>query len=125
MGTAGLARLHERVWALRHMGVQAPPSAGMHVHVNVGTPGVRGEPDQSPPERERLSPRQIASVWAAYARFQPVIDEHFLQDSRRLNPYCEGLYLETAALLPLHLAARGARTAVAMPPKPLSPTAIF
>jgi hypothetical protein len=72
------------------MGVQSNPSSGFHVHVNVGFPdghmteGVYGS---------QLTPRQVANVWLAYARFQLVIDTHFLQASRVSNRFCRGLVL--------------------------------
>jgi hypothetical protein len=72
------------------MGVQSNPSSGFHVHVNVGFPtghmtkGVEGS---------QLTPRQVANVWTAYARFQLVIDTHFLQSSRVSNRFCRGLVL--------------------------------
>jgi hypothetical protein len=76
-GAAGERRLMEVFFALRHMGVQAPNSAGMHVHVNVN----RGEHPG-----EYLSGKQIASIYVAYTKYQLVIDE-FLQVSRPSNDY--------------------------------------
>merc|ERR1719247_2733162 len=81
------------IWVLDTLGVEAGPSAGMHVHINVLNEGY-GDGEG----REALSPRQIANVWAHYARFQVVIDE-FLIDSRIQNQYAKPLLFQRQYLV--------------------------
>lgn len=67
---------------LRDMGVQAGPSQGMHVHINVLSPNAPGV---------KLTLMQVAAVWAAYAKYQLVIDE-LLSPSRPGNMFAARLY---------------------------------
>lgn len=91
VGRSGLESLAETIAVLRSMGVQAGPSAGLHVHVNVGKPG---EPSTHTSENGAdLSYAQVANVWANYARFQFVIDE-MLQDNRVNSQWSRGLRFE-------------------------------
>jgi len=73
--------------ALKSLGIQAGPSAGMHVHVNVGRTPFQ---NNSGPMGSSLNATQILNVWAHYARFQLVINE-MLQDSRIGNRYAHPL----------------------------------
>jgi len=88
-GAEGLESMNDVITSLKNMGVQAGPSAGMHVHINVGKPW-KGQ--ASPGMGEHLSARQIFNVFAHYARFQLVINE-MLQDSRVGNSYSHPLLL--------------------------------
>merc|ERR1719313_107197 len=72
------------------MGVQAGPKLGMHVHVNVGKPGVTTDSPQAADMGRDLTLAEISNIWAQYARFQPIISE-MLQDNRVGNHYCKGL----------------------------------
>jgi hypothetical protein len=92
-GPPGFKSVSEMLWTLEDMGVEAGPSMGMHVHINVGKPGSGSKYAGSP-----LSPAQIANVWAHYARFQLVLDE-FLIDSRVQNKYTKGLLLQAQFVL--------------------------
>jgi hypothetical protein len=82
-GQQGFHSLTEVFTVLRHMGVQAGPSSGMHVHVNVASAKAPGS---------ILTVREIAYVWAAYAKYQLVIDE-FLSPGRHENHYAGRLFL--------------------------------
>lgn len=79
----GLRSIVEILAVSRHMGVQVGPSSSVHIHVNVMHPEVTGD---------ALSPKQIAYVWAAYAKYQLVIDE-LLSPSRPGNHYASRLFL--------------------------------
>lgn len=83
-GSAGVQAVEEVLRVLTHLGVQAGPSSGLHVHVDVGKPGAwrRKESD--------LSLWQIAQVYVQYAKWQLVIDE-MLTDSRIGNSYAREL----------------------------------
>jgi len=82
-GKEGMRSALEVMAILKGMGIQAGPSSGMHVHVNVASPKVPGK---------LMSPRQIAGVWVAFAKFQLVIDE-FFSPSRLGNSYARRLFL--------------------------------
>lgn len=69
--------------SLKDMGIQAGPSQGMHVHINAMS-------DKAP--GAQLTPTQVAYIWAAYAKYQLVIDE-FLSPSRPGNGYANRLFL--------------------------------
>jgi len=81
-GIDGFKAAVDMLTTLKSMGIQAGPSQGMHVHVNV-----RGNAPGS-----RLSRRQIAYVWIAYARWQHAINE-MLSPSRVPSKYADGLFL--------------------------------
>jgi hypothetical protein len=68
---------------LKHVGIQAGPSSSMHVHVNVRSSKAPGAV---------VSFKNIVYVWAAYAKFQLVIDE-MLSPSRPGNSYAYRLFL--------------------------------
>jgi len=86
-GLPGLKSVAEVMTALKSLGIQAGPSAGIHVHVNVGKTDV----DLFAGKRgSNLAAKQILNVWAHYARFQLVINE-MLQDSRIGNRYAHPL----------------------------------
>eukprot|EP00928_Gymnodinium_smaydae_P094081 TRINITY_DN7854_c0_g1_i1.p1 TRINITY_DN7854_c0_g1~~TRINITY_DN7854_c0_g1_i1.p1 ORF type:complete len:594 (+),score=57.56 TRINITY_DN7854_c0_g1_i1:93-1874(+) len=84
-GRVGFTSLVETMGLLERLGVQAGPSQGMHVHVNVGR-------FSDKTTSSYLNAKQIFNVWASYARFQSVINE-MLQDSRVGNPWCLPLTL--------------------------------
>jgi hypothetical protein len=107
-GTLDLAAVEEMIWVLDALGVEAGPSAGMHVHINVLKDGHQLEALASEPISKSaqsaatpaavLTPRQIANVWAHYARFQVVIDE-FLIDNRIQNRYARPLLFQQQYLI--------------------------
>jgi len=82
-GQRGMRSLLEMLAALRHMGVQAGPSSGLHVHVNVGNGGVPGRP---------MAPISVAAIWMAYAKYQLVIDE-MLTPGRTTTKYARPLFV--------------------------------
>lgn len=82
-GASGFRSSMLMMEALKIMGIQAGPSQGMHVHVNVLS-------DRAP--GAKLTTTQVAHVWAAYAKYQLVIDE-FLSPSRPGNNYANRLFL--------------------------------
>eukprot|EP00928_Gymnodinium_smaydae_P094084 TRINITY_DN7854_c0_g2_i2.p1 TRINITY_DN7854_c0_g2~~TRINITY_DN7854_c0_g2_i2.p1 ORF type:complete len:337 (+),score=18.78 TRINITY_DN7854_c0_g2_i2:196-1206(+) len=86
-GRVGFTSLVETMGLLERLGVQAGPSQGMHVHVNVGK--YTYDRNTHP---WYLNAKQIFNVWASYARFQSVLNE-MLQDSRVGNPWCRPLTL--------------------------------
>jgi len=86
-GAKGMNSTVEAITVLRHMGIQAGPSSGLHVHINVGNPDVGGS---------MISVRGIASIWAAWAKYQHVIDE-MLSPSRVDNVYAKGFHLGPCA----------------------------
>jgi len=83
-GAAGMRSIIEVMTVLQNMGIQAGPSSGMHVHVNVFNEKV--------PPGNTLDFRGVASVWAAYARYQLVIDE-MLSPGRPKNRWGNPLFL--------------------------------
>merc|ERR1719253_2354991 len=87
------------------MGVQAGPSQGLHVHVNVGRPGQ--EATSGPGAGASLTTRQIANVWARYAKYQLVIDV-FLQDARVGSEWSQGLYFSPLDVVDVTQAGRAA-----------------
>jgi len=92
-GARGVKSVAEVLTVLKRMGVQAGPSQGMHVHVNVGKPGqppAAGDVDGPYGRGSDLSTEQIANVWANYAKYQLVIEE-MLQDSRIGNHWAKSL----------------------------------
>jgi len=97
-GVAGLKSMVEVTTTLKHLGVQAGPSAGMHVHVNVGRPW---KDEASPEMGSHFSAKQIFNVWAHYARFQLVINE-MLQDSRIGNAYAHPLLVNRHSTVNTH-----------------------
>jgi len=85
-GQSGWQSMTEVLGLVRHVGVQAGPSSGIHIHVNVigDPPGVNSGP--------KLSLRGIINVWAAYAKYQHVIND-MLSPGRQDNHYSKSLYL--------------------------------
>lgn len=81
--TNGLQSVVEVLTTLREMGVQAPPSAGLHVHINVGAAAAPGQ---------SMTIKNLANIWAAYAMYHLVIDE-FLTPMRINNYYAASLFL--------------------------------
>lgn len=90
-GQSGLYSVAETVGLLASLGVQAGPSQGMHVHINVGKPGKPTAEAQTTKMGRDLTPREIGNVWVQYAKYQFVIDE-MLQGSRVDNHYARGLH---------------------------------
>lgn len=88
-GQRGLESTVEVLTLLRSMGVQAGPTQGLHVHINVGKPGQGRTPGKD--VGASLTMAEISNVWAHYARYQHVIDE-LLQDNRINNEYSVGLH---------------------------------
>jgi hypothetical protein len=82
-GSDGFRSVVEILAVTRHMGIQAGPSASLHIHVNVMHPEAPGDV---------LPPKKIAYIWAAYAKYQLVIDE-MLSPSRPGNHYASRLFL--------------------------------
>jgi len=81
--TQGLQSVVDVLNTLTDMEVQAPPSAGLHVHVNVvsvASPGTQ------------LTIKNVANIWAAYAQYHLVIDE-FLTPMRINNKFAQSLFL--------------------------------
>lgn len=80
-GQQGLFSALEMVAGLKRMGIQAGPSSGLHVHVNAfgDAPG------------RKLTQRGVAGVWAAWAKYQLVIDE-LLSPGRQGNHYASRLF---------------------------------
>jgi hypothetical protein len=83
-GKDGFQQVVEMVAILRHMGVQAGPSAGLHVHINAIKKNVPGK---------TLTPDGVASVWGAYVKYQLAIDE-MLSPSRIGNKYAREHFLQ-------------------------------
>mmetsp|Transcript_85148 Transcript_85148/g.150626 ORF Transcript_85148/g.150626 Transcript_85148/m.150626 type:complete len:569 (+) Transcript_85148:115-1821(+) len=81
-GQSGWQSTTEALGLLRHLGVQAGPSSGLHVHVNV-VGNASGA---------KLSTRGITNIWAAYAKYQNVIND-MLSPGRQDNAYSKSLYL--------------------------------
>lgn len=81
-GSTGFRAAIDVLMVLRSMGIQAGPTCGLHVHVNV-----RGRAKGS-----KLTRKQIAYVWAAYARYQFSIHE-MLSPSRVPTRYARSLFL--------------------------------
>jgi len=88
-GASGVKSVAEVLTTLRHMGVQAGPTQGMHMHVNVGKPGKESDTDDARAGAD-LTVEQVANIWANYAKYQNVIDE-MLQDSRMGNTWAKPL----------------------------------
>merc|ERR1719161_283966 len=82
-GHRGFRSVAETFTVLRQMGIQAGPSSGMHVHVNVASTKAPGS---------TLSFKQVAYVWAAYVKYQLVLDE-FLSPGRHGNHYAKRMFL--------------------------------
>lgn len=82
-GAQGFQSTYEILALLRQVGIQAGPSAGFHVHVNVMNSKAPGK---------LLSSSQVAAVWAAYAKYQLVIDE-MLSPSRPGSQWSRRLFL--------------------------------
>lgn len=87
---SGLRNVAEMLSVLKHMGIQMGPSTGMHVHVNVQSKIAGGACC--------LTNRQIARVWAAFAKYQLVMDE-FETPSRVHNAYAVGSYMGDARIV--------------------------
>jgi len=85
-GRNGWQSTTEVLGLMRFVGVQAGPSSGIHVHINVigDPPGVSSG--------RKLSIRGITNVWAAYAKYQHVIND-MLSPGRQDNHYSKSLYL--------------------------------
>mmetsp|Transcript_101221 Transcript_101221/g.179789 ORF Transcript_101221/g.179789 Transcript_101221/m.179789 type:complete len:611 (+) Transcript_101221:48-1880(+) len=81
-GQQGFQSFTEVLTGLRHVGVQAGPSQGLHVHVNV----------VGSAQGEKISLAGIMSIWAAWAKYQLVINE-MLSPGRPGNKYANPLYL--------------------------------
>jgi hypothetical protein len=81
-GETGFRAAIDMLTVLKNMGIQAGPKCGLHVHVNV-----RGNA-----EGAKLTKRQIAYVWAAYARWQFSIHE-MLSPSRVPTHYAKSHFL--------------------------------
>lgn len=88
-GATGIQSAFEVVSLLHAMGVQAGPTQGMHVHVNVGKPGQSQTPGAG--AGRSLSMAEIGNVYAHFARYTHVTDE-MLQDSRVNNRWSKGLH---------------------------------
>jgi len=91
-GEAGFRSTVRMLAGLRHMGVQAGPSSGLHVHVNVANAKAPGE---------LLELDGVAAVWAAYAQHQLVINEMFSPGrvvSVEIRKYANPLFLGTCGL---------------------------
>lgn len=82
-GATGMRAVMEVLTTLKHIGTQAGPSQGLHVHVNVASDDAPGQ---------RLTLAGFAYVWAAYAKYQLVIDE-MLSPGRLFNYYAKSLVL--------------------------------
>lgn len=82
-GETGLRSALEALALLKHMGLQAGPSSGLHMHVNAlgEAPG------------EKLSLRGVAHIWAAWAKYQFVIDE-MLSSSRLDNAWARRFFIQ-------------------------------
>lgn len=85
VGQAGVNTALKVLANIRHMGAQAPLSAGLHLHVNVRNQNVGSD--------ETLSMRQIMAVYVSWVRFQYVIDE-LISPDRVGNRYAMGVYLD-------------------------------
>lgn len=82
-GEYGFKAVVDVLNVLRHIGIQAGPTQGFHVHVNLWNPKVAGE---------RFSRTQAFYVWAAYAKYQFAIDEMF-SPSRPGSNFAQRLFL--------------------------------
>lgn len=80
-GKKGATAMVEVLGTLRYMGIQAGPTQGLHVHVNVLNSQVPGT---------RLTFRGIISVWVAWAKYQLIINE-MLSPGRVDVPYARPL----------------------------------
>lgn len=83
-GQVGLRNIFEMLSVLRWMGVQMGPSTGLHVHVNARSKVVGGVCC--------MGDRELARIWAAYAKYQLVMDE-FESSSRVANQWAQSLLL--------------------------------
>lgn len=78
-GRQGMRAVMEMLTTLHHMGTQAGPSQGLHVHINVASNKATGA---------KLTLQGIASIWAAWAKYQLVIAE-MLSPGRQGNYYAK------------------------------------
>lgn len=81
-GIDGFKSVVDTLTVLKNMGIQAGPTQGMYVHVNL-----RGDASG-----RKFSRRQIAYVWAAYAKWQFAINE-MLSPSQVPNRFAQSLFL--------------------------------
>jgi len=81
-GAHGMNSAAELLQVLRHLGVQAGPSQGLHVHVNAVNPDSPGEP---------LDFTGIISVWTAWAKYQLAVDE-MLSPGRADNEWAQRMF---------------------------------
>lgn len=88
-GDRGLLESLDMLSLLKHMGIQAPPSASLHVHINVASPQAPGK---------MLTFMQIANVWLSYVKYQFAIDE-MLSPARVGNPYAQRLFFGNCPIL--------------------------
>lgn len=82
-GRDGFRRFVRALAVMRHVGIQASPDHGFHVHVNVLDKVAGGVV---------FTQQQIIYVWAAYVKYQFVIDE-MLSPSRIINKFAYRLIL--------------------------------
>jgi len=85
-GADGWRQVLEAMSVLKHIGIQTGPEPGLHIHVNALKESVAGK---------KLTQRQIAYVWAAYAKYQLVINE-MLSPVRIGSKHCRELFLDNA-----------------------------
>lgn len=97
-GTGGIKSAAEALAALHFMGVEAGPTASLHMHVNAGGVDDHG----SPVPGSYLDGVAIHNIWTHYARFQFVIFE-MLQDSRIMNKYALPLIFDSHPIVAVSL----------------------
>ena len=68
-GQTGVRSVVETLSVLPAQGVQAGPTQGLHVHVNVGKPGKAATAGMN--AGDSLSVNEISNVWAQYAKSLP------------------------------------------------------
>jgi len=81
-GIDGFKSVVDMLTVLKNMGIQAIPTQSMYVHVNLRGDG----------SGRKFSRRQVAYVWAAYAKWQFAINE-MLSASQVPNRYAQSLFL--------------------------------